>query len=386
MEEFLKNISVARKFGLIIGLFSFGLIALFVIGFFGLLFWGQTSSSVFIIEILETALVVTAAVFLGAGVHFAYQVSAYFSGELVRLRHEADKITLGDFSNLGSIYADNSGDEIGQLKSSFAAMAYKLSESYLNLDQKIQERTQQLQDANANLREALETKSEFLRIANHQLNTPLAIMNNAYAMVQDKTLTPKEAIKYWGGGLGRMNQVVKDIWNVLQLEGDFAVVLAKSDIAVAIKKAVEDKQKVILATGKPVTLIIEPPSFSMPLVLCDIKKMNDVICNLLDNALLYTPKGSITVFYELIADGAYLKVNVADSGIGFSKEDQVSMGQKFYRAKEAMLLHPDGSGLGLFICRLMVESNGGKLRYESAGVGKGSTFSFTLQTVNSQSK
>lgn len=64
--------------------------------------------------------------------------------------------------------------------------------------------------------------------------------------------------------------------------------------------------------------------------------------------------------------------------MGFSKADKEKISQKFYRSKNALLSHPDGSGLGLYIVKNIIENNGGKLFYESDGEGKGATFGFTL--------
>ena len=111
--------------------------------------------------------------------------------------------------------------------------------------------------------------------------------------------------------------------------------------------------------------------------MCDIKKINSAIYNLLDNAVFYTKEGTITIFYELV-DNKFVKVNINDTGIGFSEADKEKISQKFYRSKNALLSHPDGSGLGLYIVRNIIENNGGKLFYQSDGEGQGSTFSFTL--------
>ncbi len=338
------------------------------------------------VGLFQGIMIILTLLFLSAGIYIAYQISNYLYTEIEYLRIGAGKIAVGDFTSLGSIYAINSTDEVGQLTSSFIAMADKLNEFYATLEEKVQARTEELKKANLNieeknksLEEALKVKSEFLRIANHQLNTPLSIMNNAYSMVKDKSLTLKEGMEYWGAALRRMNHVVEYFWSAFRLDGEFTPVIVKSDISAAVKEVVEDNKKILFITGnKKIDIVIEKPNFSVPQVMCDIKKINNVIYNLLENAILYTSQGLITVSYELIADNAYLKVNIKDTGIGFSKEDKEKMAQKFYRAKKAVLTHPDGSGLGLFICRIIIESNGGKLRYESEGEGKGSTFSFTL--------
>ncbi len=221
-------------------------------------------------------------------------------------------------------------------------------------------------------------KTEFISIASHQLNTPLSIMKNAYAMVQDQTLTVEQGIDYWGSGLKRMALVVEDFWNAFKLEEGIHSEIKQHDIMGIMRAAVEDKRNLLAVAKKDVVISITEPEGKIPEVFCDIKQIDNVMYNLLDNAVSYTPQGSITVSYTLSENGAYLKVSVKDTGIGFSKEDYEKLTKKFYRTKKALLRRPDGSGLGLYICKSLVESNQGTFSYESAGEGKGSVFSFTL--------
>ncbi len=250
-------------------------------------------------------------------------------------------------------------------------ICYKILKQVYHQEEQINQRILQLQGA-------LKAKNEFLRIANHQLNTPLSIMNNAYAMVKDKSLTQKQGIEYWGSGLKRLAQVAEDFLDVFQLEGGVRYTIAKNDIEVAIKEAVEYKKKALLISKKSIAIEIKESGFPVPRVMCDIKKVTNAIYNLLDNAIFYTHEGSVVVSYELVDSGRWLKVNIKDTGIGFSPEEKVKIGQEFYRTKKALLVHPNGSGLGLYICKNIIEGNKGKFIFDSEGEGKGSTFSFTL--------
>lgn len=259
-----------------------------------------------------------------------------------------------------------------------------LQEAKTGVEKIVQERTVELKNAkklleekNIHLQAALNSKNDFIKIANHQLNTPISIMQNAYNMVLDKSLTPERGIKYWGAGLERLGHVVEDFWNALQSDGQVKYNINKSNIEPAIKNSVENAEKIIVTNKKKIKIVIEKPAFTLPSVLCDIKKIYYVIRNLLDNAIDYTDKGIITVGCQII-DKDYLKISIKDMGIGFSEKDKERFGEKFYRTEQAVLSRPNGSGLGIYICRNIVESNGGKLFYESEGKNKGSTFSFTL--------
>jgi len=235
-----------------------------------------------------------------------------------------------------------------------------------------------IDDKNKNLQELVSAKDDFIRIANHQLNTPLSIMKNAYAMVQDNTLTQKEGIGYWGNALKRMSQVVENFWDTFQSEGQMQSNPQKTDIAAMLRDIVKEKKLAVKTLKKDIKILIQKPDFEIPTVLCDPKQVNSVFSNLLDNATFYTPKGSITVWYELVKSSAFLKVNVQDTGIGFSAEEKTKIGGKFYRAKKAPLYHTDGSGLGVYICKKIIENNKGELTCQSPGENKGSTFSVSL--------
>ncbi len=260
-----------------------------------------------------------------------------------------------------------------------------LLEAKTGIEKIVQERTLELEnikkvleEKNKYLEDVLNSKNDFIRIASHQLNTPLSIMQNTYEMVSSGSLTPEQGLDYWGVGLKRMNHVVEDFWNVLQFEEKIKYDIQKNDLKSLMDSAIDNAKKMIIVDKKNIEVIIGSPDFIMPKVLCDIKKINHVVHNLLDNAINYTKKGSITISYQVLEDNKYLKIDIQDTGIGFSKEDKEKIGEKFYRSKSAILFHPNGSGLGFYICKNIVENNNGKIFYESEGKNKGSTFSFTL--------
>jgi len=157
----------------------------------------------------------------------------------------------------------------------------------------------------------------------------------------------------------------------------------KTDIVAIVEKLIPEKQKMPLAIQRKLTISVNKPSFQIPAVWCDGKKIAHVISNLLDNAIYYTEQGSVTAGYELI-NGDYLKINFTDTGAGISVEDKKILFQKFSRGRGASSLRPDGSGLGLYISKKIVEGNNGEMTCTSKGVGQGSTFSFTVPIYQSQ--
>jgi signal transduction histidine kinase len=272
-----------------------------------------------------------------------------------------------------------------------AQLYKKIEEFNHTLKQKVDDQTRNLQEANRELmfqnklnKELLEMKSDFLRVVNHQLNTPLSVMSGYFSMLKEGSYKASQALPAIEQGLKRINQTVSDFWDAYEIEGErMRMEPQKVDITGIVDKLIAEKKDLPLAQKRKLKIKVKKADFKIPLVWCDQKKLTHVISNLLDNAVFYTDKGSITVIYEKAGDD-YLKINVKDTGAGISKEDSKKLFQKFSRGQRASGLHPDGSGLGLYIARKIVESNNGELNFTSQGEGKGTTFSFTLPVYRNQ--
>lgn len=292
-----------------------------------------------------------------------------------------DAYTKEDLELLGTL-ANQAGIAIDNAR--LYSQVQDLSE---NLQQKVDEQTKDLLNTNKELKfknklneELLNMKTDFLRVVNHQLNTPLSVMRGAFAILTDKKMGREEfsqAIKYMNGGLKRMSDTINDFWDAFSLEGQEMVMDPdQTNLMEIINEQVEEKKLIPLAKERNIEITIEKPSFEVPPVWCDSKKITHVVSNLLDNAIFYTPKGKVTVSFE--QGKGYLKVLITDTGAGISKEDQKRLFKKFTRGESATGLHPDGSGLGLYIAQKIIEGNGGKLKLEKTELNKGSVFSFTL--------
>ncbi len=265
------------------------------------------------------------------------------------------------------------------------ARYYKETKDFnATLQTKVDDQTRDIKQQSQHLQELLDVKNDFLRVANHQLNTPLSVVRNAFELMQDKTYTAKQAMEAIQNGFERLNSVIGDFLKAYDLEGEKMEMKAEPvDMSAMIERLLPEKQKLKLAVERNLKLSIEKPKFKIPLVFCDPKQIINVISNLLDNAVFYTNKGSVTVSYKLLKSD-HLKVNIQDTGAGITEEDKKSMFQKFVRGKGATQLHPDGSGLGLYIAKKIVEGNNGEINVTSQGPNKGSTFSFTLPVYENQ--
>jgi len=171
----------------------------------------------------------------------------------------------------------------------------------------------------------------------------------------------------------RQLQLVNDLAEVARLEGKTIQFNLKpiSLKDVFSKVIIEIKP---FAREKKITIHDEVPKH-LPLVLVDPVRLEEVFINLLTNAIKYNKKGG-DVWVSSEEKGAHVEVHVKDNGIGIAPEDQIHLFQKFWRAKDTKAI--EGTGLGLFIVKQMVELMSGRVWCES-GKGVGSTFSFLLE-------
>lgn len=258
------------------------------------------------------------------------------------------------------------------------------------LEAKVDEQTKDLQKTNKELemkdrlnQELLEMKSDFLRVVNHQLNTPISIMRGHFLMMKEGYYKQEEALPVIESGLNRINQIVADFWDAYALEGERAKMNpGRVDITTVVNTLIEEKKNLPQARERGLTLSAETPPFEVPHVWCDLKKITHALSNLLDNAVFYTHRGGVVVSYELANE--YLKVHVKDTGRGISEDDKKKMFQKFSRGANASGMRPDGSGLGLYIAKKIIEGNGGEISFTSDETGGGTTFSFTVPMYTNQ--
>lgn len=255
------------------------------------------------------------------------------------------------------------------------------------LQNKVDEQTKEIKQKNQYLQELLNMKDDFLRVVNHQLNTPISIVKGAFSLLKEGVWPKNKALFNIESGFERIAQTVADFWRAYELEGEkMAMEPSKVALEPIIENLITEKEKLKLAQERKLKIILKKPGFKLPLVWCDQAKITHVISNLLDNAVFYTEKGSVTVSFALSSDKNYLQISVKDTGVGLDAENKKRLFQKFSRGAGATSLHPDGSGLGLYIAKKIVEGNNGEMTYESAGPGQGTTFSFTLPTFQNQVK
>jgi two-component system phosphate regulon sensor histidine kinase PhoR len=226
------------------------------------------------------------------------------------------------------------------------------------------------------------SKDEFVSIASHELRTPLtAIRGNASMLLDMYTdKLPDQDMKQMLADIKdatvRLIGIVNSFLTVSRLEQQKTVFAhTKLDIGKSIEAAVNSLES--LAKDKGLQLRVKLPK-SLPAVQADADRTEEVIINLVGNAIKYTTKGYIEMSAE-VGKGE-VKVRVRDTGVGIEKDNYKLLFHKFQQASSSILTRDDSrsTGLGLYITKLLVEQMGGSIALEESVVGKGSVFSFTL--------
>jgi signal transduction histidine kinase len=223
-------------------------------------------------------------------------------------------------------------------------------------------------------------KTEFVSVAAHQLRTPLSAIKWTLRMILDGevgeiTDEQREFLEKTYEANERMILLINDLLNVAKIEeGRYFYRAYLTDLEPIVKSMVDYYQEE--AKRKSITLKLVKMSDYFPRVMIDPEKIKLAIQNLLDNALHYTQKGgSVTV--TLIHGDKDVLCAIKDSGVGIPKSQQSRVFTKFFRAENVIRMQTEGSGLGLFITKNIIEAHNGKIWFESEE-GKGTTFYFSL--------
>lgn len=292
-------------------------------------------------------------------------------------------LLLGDKLS-GDIYS-NQDLSFLQLLSSQVAVAIANAISYEQvsrfnetLKDRVNRATGRLRIANRHLKELDEAKDEFISMASHQLRTPLTTIKGYISMMLDGTAEPlqpkqRQFAEMAAAGTERMVYVISDLLNVSRLEaGRFIIEPEPTDLGELVKEEVQLLRQHAINKGLELKLVI--PS-NLPKIELDPGKTRQVLVNFIDNATYYTKTGSITVEISGNKDGQ--RLTVTDTGIGVPPAARSELFTKFFRADNAKIVRPDGTGLGLFLAKKVVEAQDGKIVFASVE-GKGSTFGFEL--------
>lgn len=243
----------------------------------------------------------------------------------------------------------------------------------------LEDMNSRLEEANMHLQTLDATKDEFISITSHQLRSPLTAVKGYLSMLLDRDFGPvakrqEPVLRQIAQSTSDMINVLNDLLSVSKINAEhFELTRAPANLEDIVTDVVSEMKP--LAQEKALSIKVVLPQHPIGVVYIDPLRIRQVLINFIDNAIKYTPQGSIEV--RLSASSRDITCLVTDHGIGIPKRELSQMFTKFYRALNARKLVTLGTGLGLFVAKRVIEDHHGNVIVKSVE-GKGSTFGFTL--------
>ncbi|MEO6109741.1 MAG: ATP-binding protein [Candidatus Saccharimonadales bacterium] len=248
-----------------------------------------------------------------------------------------------------------------------------------HLEQRIDSATKELRASNAQLQKLDEAKDEFISMASHQLRTPLTSIKGYISMLSEGdvgkiTDEQKHILDEAFISSERMVRLIGDFLNVSRLQtGKFIIDKHPADLGKIVAQEIDGLETNASARNLKFTYK-QPKKF--PELNIDESKIRQVIMNFSDNAIYYS-KDNSSIKVSLKISGEYAEFTVKDTGIGVPDAEKDQLFNKFFRATNARKQRPDGTGVGLFLAKKVIDAHHGQIIFESKE-GKGSTFGFRL--------
>ncbi len=230
-------------------------------------------------------------------------------------------------------------------------------------------------------------KTDFISLASHQLRTPLSaikwflemLLGGDFGKLTDKQV---DAVKNIDESNERMIELVNSLLNISRIESGRIIV---EPVPVNFTELIEN---VVIELSKKVEVkkqsIMKHIDSNIETISVDPKLIRQVVVNLLTNAIKYSPENT-TITVSVSKQEDHILVGVEDHGYGIPKDEQTKIFERFYRATNVIKKETDGTGLGLYLVKSIIESSGGKVWFESKE-GVGTTFYFTLPLTGMKPK
>jgi len=242
--------------------------------------------------------------------------------------------------------------------------------------QQLAEKVEELARANDELQKLDQMRAEFVSLVSHQLGAPLANMSGAvqriWADCPVMNTTCTRMLNVLEQQTARLERLVQDVLNTALLEtGELSLHPEPISVLPIVQQMIEQVET--RTVDRPILLPAKP---GLPLAFADRDRVADVLVNLLDNADKYSPPGEQIVI-DVRASQTEITISVQDAGGGLPSSDLERVFDKFYRTDTGDAQVAYGYGLGLYVCRRLVEVQGGRIWVENHPQG-GAVFSFTL--------
>lgn len=329
---------------------------------------------------LRNLFIITLVVSLFLLLLVALFLSENLAGPIKKLQESAEQVESGRRIQIIEI---ETGDEIESLSHSFSSLINQL----LQREHLLEIITSQLKNANEKLKALDELKSEFVSVASHELRTPMtSVKSYLWMALNGKGGELNEKQKYYiersYNSVNHLMRLINDLLNISRIEaGHISIIFQAVNLMKITQEVIDELFPRALELG---ILIDMQKDDSLPLVLADPEKVKEVLFNLIGNSLKFTPRGgSIVITYSRKND--FVETRIIDNGAGILAEDMPKLFQKFGLIPGSYVTNQTsvgGTGLGLYICRSIIDLHHGEIKAQSEGKDKGATFSFTLKIYN----
>ena len=261
------------------------------------------------------------------------------------------------------------------------------------LEREVEKAVMELQKANGELRTLDTAKSDFISIASHQLRTPLTVIKGYVSMIlegnfgklPDPAREPTEKIY---DSNERLIKLVEQLLSISRIEsGRIKYDFEETNLSDIVLNVIEGVRYGAIKKG--LDLSYAPPKGFVPMVNIDTVKMKQIIGSLIDNSIKYTYKteekrGFVLIRIEDLKDKNKIRLSIEDNGMGIKEEDKVNLFKKFSRGKDISTVYTEGTGLGLYVAKQIIEAHSGSIYAESRGRNMGTKIYFDLPKIETE--
>ena len=258
-----------------------------------------------------------------------------------------------------------------------------------DLAKRLKDASTQLRGANAQLKRLDQAKSDFISIASHQLRTPLTVIKGYISMIQEGSFGKvpdkiDQSLSKVYASNERLITLVENLLDISRIEsGRQQFDWVNVDLVDLARRQTENLMG--NAKANNLKLTFQEPKEKIPIITAEYNKLHDVIINFIDNAIKYTKQGSIDVSV-MMQDKDTVTFCVADTGRGIEAEVLPELFKKFARGTDSFRVNAGGTGLGLYVAKMVIDAHEGKVWAESDGKDKGSKFCFSIPVKGPKKK
>jgi signal transduction histidine kinase len=286
-------------------------------------------------------------------------------------------ILLGITAALTYIAIQNVSESLGRARQNEQALR-QLNEE---LEQRVNERTQDLQAANQHLTVLSRVKDEFVSNISHELRTPITSIMLYHDMLEANPTKHTLYIERLKRETERLWRIIEDLLQLSRFDQD-RVRMHFTAVDINQLASVYAIDRTALAESRHLTLEVEKTP-EIPLVQADAGLLGQALSIFLTNAINYTPEGGqvqVSTLARQEGEATWIGIRVSDTGLGIPPDEMEQIFERFFRGKVGSASHTSGTGLGLSIAKEIAERHRGRVEVQSEGLGKGAMFTIWLPT------